>query len=161
MNTASTELQAFTTSVQRTLGVLQRLEAALAAEQAALTGSDAEQLQQAVRAKLTVLTELEPLLSERDAIQQRLGMAKGPAGGDQLLAGAPADAPVCQQWEALKQHAANVEKLNARNGQLAVQGEKTARLAVSLLTGRPAETETYGRSGHGKTGLGGLSLAKA
>jgi flagellar biosynthesis/type III secretory pathway chaperone len=161
MTTANSQLQAFTASVQRTLAVLQRLEAALRNEQTALTGNDPDKLQQAVHEKLTVLADLEPLLAERDAIQQRLGVAKGPAGGDQLLASAPADAAVRQQWDALKGCAANVEKLNAQNGQLAIQGEKTARFAVTLLTGRPAEPETYGRSGRSQHALGGLSLAKA
>ena len=161
MSTATTVLQHFTASVQRTLAVLQRLEAALTTEQTALTSADPERLQQAVREKLTVLADLEPLLNEREAIQKHLGVAAGPAGGDQLLASAPADAEVRLQWEELKTRAGNVERLNAQNGQLALQGEKTARHAVSLLTGRPAEPETYGRSGRSRPGLGGLPLAKA
>jgi flagellar biosynthesis/type III secretory pathway chaperone len=161
MSNATSTLRAFSDCVQRTVGVLQRLEAALQTEQQALTGHHAGQLEQAVQAKLAVLAELEPLVAERDAIQQQLGVAAGPAGGDQLLASAPADAPIRRQWDQLKAVAGAVEQLNSRNGQLAMQGEKTARFAVSLLTGRPAETETYGRQGRGQAAIAGLSLARA
>jgi flagellar biosynthesis/type III secretory pathway chaperone len=161
MSNATSTLRAFSDCVQRTLAVLQRLEAALHTEQQALTGRNAGQLEQAVQTKLAVLGELEPLVAERDTIQQQLGMPAGPSGGDQLLSSAPADAPIRQQWEALKTLAASVEQLNSRNGQLALQGEKTARFAVSLLTGRPAEPETYGRHGQGKGAASGLSLARA
>lgn len=161
MSNPISDLQLFAASVERTLAALQRLEAALQDEQIALTGRDAVQLERAVRTKITALADLEPLVAERDAIQQRLGAGKGPQGGDQLLAKAPADAPVQETWQALKRCASNVETLNAQNGQLAVQGEKTARQALSLLTGRAAEPETYGRQGKARSGLGGLSLAKA
>lgn len=158
----TSDLQQFTTSVQRTLVVLQRLEGALREEQSALSGTVPEQLEQAVLAKIDILAELEPLLTERDAIQSRLQAAPGLPGGDQLLASAPADAPVRRQWEQLKTLATQVEKQNTQNGQLATQHEKTARFAVSLLTGRPAESAVYGKQGNTSKQLGGgLTLAKA
>jgi len=161
MTDANSDLQAFAASVQTTLAAVQRLEAALQTEQAALTGHDPQQLEQAVQGKTVVLQELEPLLAGRDAIQARLGAGPGPAGADQLLASAPPDATIRRQWEELKARAGSVERLNMQNGQLAMQGEKTARQAVSLLTGRTAQAETYGRQGRSQTGLGGLTLAKA
>jgi flagellar biosynthesis/type III secretory pathway chaperone len=158
---STSDLQQFAASVQRTLAALQRLEVALQNEQAALVGTVPEQLEQAVQAKIGMLSELEPLLAERDAIQQRLGVDQGLAGGDQLLTSAPPDAAVRIQWEELKALAARVEKRNTQNGQLALQGEKTARYAVSLLTGRPTEPDVYGKQGSTSNRLGGVTLAKA
>jgi len=158
---STSDLQQFAASVQRTLAALQRLEAALKDEQAALVGTVPQQLEQAVHAKIGILSELEPLLAERDAIQQRLGAGQGLAGGDQLLASAPPEAAIRILWEALKALAAQVEKRNTQNGQLALQGEKTARFAVSLLTGRPAEADIYGKQGNTSNRLGGVTLAKA
>lgn len=156
---ASTDLQQFAAGVQRTLAVLQRLESVLGDEQAALTGTEPDALERAVQAKLAVLTELEPVVAQRDAVQQRLGAGPGIAGGEQLLASAPPDSSVRKQWDELKALAARVEKLNVQNGQLALQGEKITRHAVSILTGRPAEPEVYGRRGAGSS-LGGVTLGK-
>lgn len=154
------DLQGFAAGVQRTLAALQRLETVLLAEQSALSGSDPEALEQAVRAKVAALAELEPVVAERDTLQQRLGAGPGVAGGEQLVAGAPSGAKVRSHWEALKALAARVEKLNVQNGQLALQGEKTARQAVSILTGRPAEPQVYGRRGSAGGALGGSTLGK-
>ena len=52
---ATSDLQQFTISVQRTLAVLQRLEIALQDEQTALAGTVPEQLEMAVHAKIGVL----------------------------------------------------------------------------------------------------------
>jgi flagellar biosynthesis/type III secretory pathway chaperone len=161
MSNATSTLRAFSDCVQRTLAVLQRLETALQTEQQALIGRDAVQLERAVNDKLAMLAELEPLVRERDAIQQQLEAPAGTPGGDHLLASAPPEAPIRRQWDELKTLAIAVEQLNGRNGQLAMQGEKAARFAVSLLTGRPSEPDTYGRKGQGKGGVAGLSLARA
>lgn len=161
MKPTANDLRAFNDSVNNTLALLERLHAAILDERQALTGTAAEQLEQAVQAKLALLDQLPPLLQVRDALQQRLGCEAGLAGGDQLMASAPPQAAIRQQWEALKAQAVAVERDNALNGQLAIQGEKAARFGISLLTGRSTEPGTYGRKGDHSDSLNGLSLAKA
>jgi flagellar biosynthesis/type III secretory pathway chaperone len=161
MKPAANDLRAFSDSVKTTLELLARLHAAILDERQALSGRSPEQLDQAVQAKVALLDQLPPLLQARDALQQRLGCAAGLAGGDQLLTSAPPQAEIRQQWEALKAQAVEVEKDNALNGQLAIQGEKAARFGISLLTGRTAEPGTYGRKGGHSDSLNGVSLAKA
>ena len=161
MSTAAADLRAFGDSVRNTLAVLSRLHAALLDEREALTGTEAARLEQAVQAKLAVLDGLTPLLQARDALQQRLGADPGITGGDRLLASAPPESGIRQQWEELKNLAIAVEKANTLNGQLAIQGEKAARFGISLLTGRPTEPGTYGRQGDTRNPLSSLSLARA
>jgi flagellar biosynthesis/type III secretory pathway chaperone len=161
MKPAANDLRAFSDSVNATLALLERLHAAILEERQALSGAAAEPLEQVVQTKLALLDQLPPLLQIRDGVQQRLGCGSGLAGGDQLMASAPPQAEIRRQWEALKALAAAVEKDNALNGQLAIQGEKAARFGISLLTGRSAEPGTYGRKGDHSDALNGLSLAKA
>ncbi len=161
MTAATSDLQRFAASVQRTQAALAQLESVLAAEQIALTGADPQALEQAVRQKLAALAELEPLVAERDSIQQRLGAAPGIPGGDQLMSQAPADAAIRKHWDALTATAKRIERLNTQNAQLASQGEKTAQHALSILTGRPSEPDLYGRRGQTPKRIGGVTLAKA
>lgn len=161
MTGATSDLQRFAASVQRTQAALSRLESALVQEQAALTGADPVALEQAVREKLEALTELEPVVMERDGIQQRLGAPPGIPGGDQLLAKAPPSAAIRKHWDDVTATARRIEKLNNQNAQLATQGERTAQQALALLTGRPTEPDLYGRQGHTPSRIAGASLAKA
>lgn len=158
---ANADLQQFAASVQRTQAALAQLETVLIAEQAALTGADPHALEQAVRQKLAALTDLEPLVAERDSVQQRLGVPPGLPGGDQLMTKAPANSAIRKQWDALTEAAKRIERLNTQNAQLASQGEKTAQHALSILTGRPTEPGLYGRQGSASKRLSGVSLAKA
>lgn len=163
MNSPATtsDLQRFAASVENTLTALTHLESVLQIEQVALTGHAPEELEQAVRAKLSALATLEPLVMERDAIQQRLGAEIGLQGGTQLLSSAPSAAPIRQQWDQLTAMAIRVEQLNTQNRQLAMQGEQSAQVALSILTGRPHEPSLYGKQGHSGKRLTGASLAKA
>jgi flagellar biosynthesis/type III secretory pathway chaperone len=161
MHPASNDLRLFSDSVNKTLPLLERLHKAILEERQALTGRDPALLESLVQTKLALLDELTPLLQERDALQQRLGVAEGIPGGDQLMSSAPPESLIRERWDALKAQAKLVEKDNALNGQLALQGEKAARMGVSLLTGRKTEPATYGRNGENGASLSGLTLAKA
>lgn len=158
---ATADLRQFSENVANTLPLLERLQEAIRSEREALTGRDPAALETVVQAKLALLDELTPLLRARDQLQQRLGVAAGLPGGDDLLRSAPEGSPVRERWDSLKALARAIEQDNAINGQLAIQGEKAARMGISLLTGRQAETTTYGRRGESGISLDGLSLAKA
>jgi flagellar biosynthesis/type III secretory pathway chaperone len=151
----------FSESVKHTLPLLVRLHELIMDERQALTGREPAALEQVVQQKLAVVEEITPLLQERDALQRRLGAAEGIAGGDQLVKSAPQESQVREQWDALRAQAQLVEKDNALNGHLALQGEKAARMGISLLTGRKAEPALYGRNGENGVSLSGHTLAKA
>jgi flagellar biosynthesis/type III secretory pathway chaperone len=161
MPAAADDLRLFSETVANTLPLLERLHDAIRNERQALTGRDPAELEQIVQAKLALLDELGPLLQSRDALQQRLGVAAGLPGGDDLLKAAPQGSLVRERWDSLKALAEAIEQDNVINGQLAIQGEKAARMGISLLTGRQAQTMTYGRHGENGLSLDGLSLAKA
>ena len=152
--------RAFATNVAGTTQCLETLVSALEEEQQALTCHTADALDAVLPRKRQALAKLEPLLRARNQLQQALGLDKGIAGGDALLAHLPSDSPPAKAWARLRELAGRVEKLNNQNGQLVRQGQKTAQQALGILTGRQNEPTLYGRGGQGKGRLTSLTLGK-
>jgi hypothetical protein len=53
-----------------------------------------------------------------------------------------------------------VAELNARNGQLAAHGQRTARAALGILTGRSQQDHTYSTLRRKSAAANGYSLGK-
>ena len=127
--------KAFTATVQASLHGLQSIEPVLQREQDALVGKDPETLQQVVREKLVLLKELEHSVQARDRLQKAAGLPAGNEGAGRLVEGLQQEA-LTQEWTALTEIAQRVAELNDRNGRLAIQGQRNARNALGILTGR-------------------------
>jgi len=150
--------RAFATLVANTSKSLTALVDVLEEEQKALGQHTPAALESVLPRKQQVLSELQPLIQGRDQLQQALGLAAGISGGDQLLAALPADSPPAKAWSRLRDLASRVERLNQQNGQLLQHSQKTARMALGILTGRQNEPGLYGRRGKDKSKLSGQSL---
>ncbi len=148
----------FATLVAKTSKCLDVLVEVLLEEQKALAQHLPAALESVLPRKQQVLAELQPLVQGRDQLQQALGLPPGIAGGDQLLGTLPADSPPARAWARLRELAARVEELNRKNGQLVQHGQKTARTALGILTGRRNEPGLYGRRGGNRTTLAGHTL---
>lgn len=135
-------IKAFTATVQASLHALQLLEPVLRQEQAALTGTDPERLSQLVQEKLGLLKQLEPSVQARDRLQRAAGLEAGLDGGHRLVESLAQDA-LTADWGELTQLAKTIADLNDRNSQLAMQGQRAARAALGILTGRSMSDDTY------------------
>jgi len=150
--------RAFATLVASTSKCLIALVDVLEEEQKALGQHSPAALESVLPRKQQVLSELQPLVQGRDQLQQALGLPAGIGGGDQLLGTLPAESPPAKAWARLRELAIRVERLNQQNGQLVQHSQKTARLAIGILTGRRNEPGLYGRRGKDKSQLSGQSL---
>ena len=150
--------RAFATLVANTSKCLVVLVDVLEEEQKALAQHAPAALESVLPRKQRVLAELQPLVQGRDQLQQALGLPPGIAGGDQLLGSLPADSPPAKAWARLRELSIRVEALNRQNGQLVQHGQKAARMALGILTGRHNEPGLYGRRGKDKSRLAGQSL---
>ena len=151
--------KAFTATVQASLHGLQSIEPVLQREQDALLGKDPETLQQVVREKLVLLKELEHSVHARDRLQKAAGLPAGNEGAGKLVEGLQQQA-LTQDWAALTKLAQRVAELNDRNGRLAIQGQRNARAALGILTGRAASDDTYSTLRRRGGGVAGYTLGK-
>lgn len=151
--------KAFTATVQASLHGLQSIEPVLQREQDALLGKDPETLQQVVREKLVLLKELEHSVHARDRLQKAAGLPAGNEGAGKLVEGLQQQA-LTQDWVALTKLAQRVAELNDRNGRLAIQGQRNARAALGILTGRTASDDTYSTLRRRSGGVASYTLGK-
>jgi len=128
--------------------------------QATVDANSPEELESVVQEKLALLTELEHGIKARNQLQQSLGLTAGLEGGTLFLRQHKAPESVMQTWQKLLDLSAKVEQLNNQNGQLALQGERTTREALGILTGRKEDNDTYGKGRRGKSRLDSYTLAK-
>jgi flagellar biosynthesis/type III secretory pathway chaperone len=95
----------------------------------------------------------------RDRLQRAAGLEDGLEGGGQLVS-ALNDVALRADWDALTELAHTVAELNARNGQLAAHGQRTARAALGILTGRSQQDHTYSTLRRKSAAANGYSLGK-
>lgn len=152
--------KAFSATVQASLHGLQSLEPLLEREQAALTGVDAALLEQAVQEKLALLKQLEPSVQARDRLQRAAGLAAGLDAGGRLV-DSFADEALTRDWQEMLRLARSVAALNDRNSQLASHGQRTTRAALGILTGRPAQDDTYSTLRRKRGGVASYSHGSA
>ena len=152
-------IKAITATVQASLHGLQSLEPILEQELAALSGRNAAALDRIVASKLEQLRQIEHSVQARDRLQEVAGFAQGLDGGRQLVEAFDQDA-LTAEWGALVALAQQIAVLNDRNGQLAVQGQRATRAALSILTGRKDRQDTYSTLRRGRDAVTRYSLGK-
>ncbi|MGD8957939.1 MAG: flagellar protein FlgN [Chromatiaceae bacterium] len=152
-------IKAFTATVQASLHGLQSLEPVLEQELAALSRRNAAALDRIVAGKLELLRQIEHSVQARDRLQEVGGFAPGLEGGRQLVEAFDQDA-LTAEWGALVALAQQIAVLNDRNGQLAVQGQRATRAALSILTGRQDRQDTYSTLRRGRDAVARYSLGK-
>lgn len=135
---------AFKATVQASLHGLAALEPVLGTERAALTGRDPAALEAVVEQKVALLRQLQHSVQARDRLQKAAGQQAGNDGGNALVA-AIGDAELTRDWDALLTRASEIARLNDVNGQLANQGQRAARTAIGILTGRDTTEPTYSK----------------
>jgi len=153
-------LNAFRATVQASLHGAQTLREILEREGQALAGRDPATLEGIVKEKLALLQQLQHSVQARDRLQQAAGHPSGNAGTAAFIDDA-ADRALSTDWQALLEHAQRIAELNDRNGQLAAQGQRAARTAIGILTGREAADHTYSAVKHRRRAVAGYSLAIA
>ncbi|MGB5468248.1 MAG: flagellar protein FlgN [Sedimenticolaceae bacterium] len=151
--------KAFTATVQASLHGLQSLEPVLEQELTALGGRNAAALDRIVAGKLELLRQIEHSVHARDRLQEVAGFTQGLDGGKQLVEAFDQDA-LTAEWGALVALAQRIAVLNDRNGQLAMQGQRATRTALSILTGRKDRQDTYSTLRHGRDAATRYSLGK-
>lgn len=159
MNAASPLKNPFRATLDATLSGLRALVDTLREEQAALTGNDPQRLEDCVKRKVAQLQQLEHSVVAREQIQKQAGLEGGLAGAEQFIRGHFTPDEILADWQALKQLSREADELNIQNGKLALAGERSTRQALSILTGRVAQKDTYGKRPDRSNG-GGFSFGK-
>lgn len=155
------QLAAFTATVEASIDGLNRLLDTLQAEQQAMGSNKADALERIVAQKAELLAELEHSIKARNQLQRLRGLERGLEAGDALIDHPAAPAKLPGKWQTLKSLSEKVMELNRQNGQLAMLGERNVRNAISLLTGRPQEVETYSRNPYaGNNKIRGYSIGR-
>jgi len=149
----------FRATIESSLKGLGELIEVLRKEQAALNGTEPEKLEQLVNRKLELLTDLEHSVMAREQILAQAGSGSGLEGSEQFIRQHFTPEEILEEWQQLLELSKTADELNTQNAQLAFAGEHTARQALSILTGRIQEPNTYTRRGAGR-GNSGLSLGK-
>jgi flagellar biosynthesis/type III secretory pathway chaperone len=150
--------RAFVATVEANAHGLQALLDLLTRERQAIIDRDSETLESIVRDKLDLLRQIEHGASARARLLQAAGLDTAPDGGHRLVRqlNEPTLTAAWQRLIALGDEAATE---NDRNGQLIAQGQRMARAALDILTGRPSRQDTYGGARrHGASG--GSSLGR-
>lgn len=152
----------FRATLDASLKGLGELVPILQEEQAALTGKDAEKLEGVVARKLELLKELEHSVLAREQILKQAGCVSGGLpGSEQFIRQHFSPDEIVADWKKLLMLSKQVDDLNTQNGKLALAGERTTRQALSLLTGRSQESDTYsGRRKPNGSSTSGYSLGK-
>lgn len=152
--------KAFSATVQASLHGLQSLEPILRREQTALVSRDPELLTGIVQEKVAALKQLEPSMQARDRLQASAGMPEGIEGGSRLVGVLNQD-PLTRDWAQLTRLAKTISELNDHNGSLALQGQRMAREALGILTGRSPSDDTYTTLRRKNGGTASYSFGKA
>ena len=152
--------KAFNATVQASLHGLQSLEPILRREQTALVSRDPEVLTDIVQEKIALLKQLEPSMQARNRLQVSAGMPEGIEGGSRLVEMLNQD-PLTRDWGQLTRLAKTVSELNDHNGSLALQGQRVAREALGILTGRSPSDDTYTTQRRKNGGTASYSFGKA
>ena len=156
------QVRAFQATVESGIAGLEGLIALLHEEQAALLSANGEALADVVQRKAAQLETLSHSSQARDHLLGSIGLPIGPPGAVGFLEQMKAPQVARETWE--RHHTLSVEaaRLNEYNGRLAIQGERNTRKALSILTGRQTDTNTYGKDRkHSLSGIPRSSLAKA
>jgi len=149
----------FLATLEASISGLRVLAQTLQEEQAALTGNDPQRLEDCVQRKIQQLQQLEHSVLAREQILKQTDCGNGLAGTEQFLRRHFQPQEILAQWQELQSLSQQVDELNISNGKLAMAGERSTRHALSILTGRSEEPQTYGRKA-GKGAAAGYSLGK-
>jgi flagellar biosynthesis/type III secretory pathway chaperone len=140
---------------------LRGLLTAMDEEHSALGANDPALLDIAVARKAAALANLESESRALVPLVERLGLG----GPDQIdpdeSAARPETMTVAHQWRSLQKLLVELRQKNLVSGQLANQKARSARAALSILTGRAEEDHTYRQDDGHRPSFGSNSLAKA
>lgn len=155
------QIRAFQATVDASIHGLESLVRMLEKEQQALASNNPEFLEQAVKEKLDVIQELSHSIAARNELQHSLQLPEGLEGGRAFLETFKAPEKVMTVWQKLTDLSKQVVKLNNMNGQMANEGARSTRQALSILTGRSADEDTYSANPRKRKGLSSYDLGKA
>jgi flagellar biosynthesis/type III secretory pathway chaperone len=150
--------RAFAATVEANVHGLQAMLELLTCERQAIVTRDPETLERIARDKLEMLTQIEHGAKARARLLQAAGLGDAEDGADRLVRqlGDPA---LTEAWQQLVMLGEQASVENARNGQLITQGQRMAREALGILTGRSNREDTYGGVRRRRT-YHGASLGK-
>lgn len=151
--------KAFVATVQASLHGLAALEPLLRQEQAVLRGKDPGPLEQIARDKLELLRQVEHSIQARDQLLRAGGLEDGQAGAASLVERI-ASPELGADWQRLVDLGRTVAGLNEQNGRLVLQGQRRAKAALEILTGRPSREDTYSTLRRRGAGAARYSLGK-
>ncbi len=161
MTLADNMLNRLESTLSRAIAGLEQLTGLMGEERAALADKDPAVLESVVARKVKALGSIEPDLNALDDLLGELRLTVPDQATLDRLAGRPETSDLARLWRQLQELAVEIERQNLVNGQLAQQRERSARAALSILTGRDNDDQTYGAHGASQGKLGGYSLAKA
>jgi flagellar biosynthesis/type III secretory pathway chaperone len=150
--------RAFTATVEANVHGLQAMLELLACERQAIVARDPGALERITRDKLEILTQIEHGAKARARLLQAAGLDAAVDAADRLVR--QLDEPaLTEAWQRLITLGDRAAVENARNGQLIAQGQRMAREALGILTGRSNREDTYGGVRR-RTAYVGASLGK-
>lgn len=129
------------------ISALDQLAALLAREHELLAKNDVESLEVAMAERQTCVGVIVRAEDERRSLCRMLGYSADLPGLEKLLAWCDPSGSLKSRWADCASRGARCRDLNDRNGALVHARLKRVETLLGVLTGRPGECNTYGRTG--------------
>lgn len=146
-------LQAELASAQALLQILER-------ENRILNKGGAEEIETVTREKVSGMSQLQQLLTERDQLLTECAI-KGAEATEALINSISTDTGIASSWRQLKDIAARLKQQNEINGVIITIGQRNTHNALDILSGRqPNTSTTYNPDGEKQRDSSSTTLIK-
>jgi flagella synthesis protein FlgN len=129
------------------VGALHELAGLLEREHALLVANDVETLESVMEERQVAVGKLLRAEEERRSLCRMHGREPDAAGIEHLMAWCDPTGTLKSSWTDCANGAARCRELNDRNGALVVARMKRVESLLTVLTGQPQDTPTYGPKG--------------
>ncbi len=161
MNIDVAKQKLFSDLVNKAIGHSRQVISMLESEFDALTGNNAEILQNIVNEKKGYLVAIGNVMAEQQSLLVSLGLTHDKKGVETLYASLPDKHPAKNNWAKLQKLAKDMAEKNLRNGVLLSHHTENTRKALDIITGRQSDAPAYQYGGRTSAYRQNRSLAYA
>ncbi|MEW7981324.1 MAG: flagellar protein FlgN [gamma proteobacterium symbiont of Phacoides pectinatus] len=151
-------------ALQRLLGeeleAVEEMARVLSEEYRALSGGEPQEISAATEHKREALDRLARRSTQRGRFLRAAGLPVTDRALADRLRGTPASNVLLELLHRLQQGLEEVRRQNRINGGIVSLGQRHARQAIGILSGRSRESDTYGPRGEQRNGADPNPLAK-
>ncbi|MBK1723679.1 flagella synthesis protein FlgN [Thiocystis violacea] len=139
-------------SLDRSIGLIRRLEAVMLEEMRAIESHAPEALGEIVATKLALVNALEAETTQQKIWVELEGCSFTPDGIEALIAAFDQNATLRERWSELRECIGRCDRLNKSNARLIERDRKRIAMSLRILKGEDGQASTYDPRGRPETG---------